>query len=119
MFKLGYDSPLSLPIRTLKAIFPVMGRYYGNLNNSPDAYEHFYVGYIGTLICRILQSYYNYTWALVPILWFFHYVVKELILDGKKHIFNKDRTQVDMLNFWCDTITRNAGFVFALPYFLI
>ena len=121
--KLIENSLLEIPIRILFLIFPSMREYYGNQANRSDAYEHFYTGFIimlltavGTIRCHHLKYFVPET------AWFFHYIVKEVLVDGwnkhwiKKYIRKLPVDAAQMQSFKIDSITRNAGFVFGLPF---
>lgn len=120
-------SPLELPIFLLCKIFPFLDVYYKKTYNSHDAYEHFFVGFMSVLLACILMPFIGWKWSGLFILsaWVLHYVVKEVLVDGwNKHWIKKyiRKIYVDsgmMVNFAADTVTRNAGFIFGLPIFIL
>lgn len=119
--KVFENSLLELPIRLLWAIFPFLKDYYQGMANTPDAYEHFYTGLGLSLILCWATLVVGKVWLLFGIFlaWFGHYVVKEIIVDGHKHVFKKDCSAEEWMNFKADSLTRNGGFVFALPFVVV
>ena len=64
-------------------VFPFVKRYYKGVSNSPDAYEHFYIGFIATLFVSIaLLLGYKHASLYLLAAWLWHFVAKELIADG-------------------------------------
>ncbi len=103
--QLFQSSPLEFPIWLLRQI-PMIGKYYPLGNRYADAYEHFWTGFILTLLFSIISPVITPKASItcIVVTAILHVLVKEL-RDWKLHgYFN-----------WVDFIVRSAGFILCAP----
>lgn len=108
-------SLIEWPIRALWTVFPFFYTYQGGVPGAQAAYEHFYTGYVASLVfCHLSEI---SLWFLlgIPFTWLLHFVLKELWFDRHKHWAKPGAGEPEWTNLKADTLTRNAGFIFALP----
>ncbi len=114
--KLGETSILELPITWLRLCFPFINKYYAGSSRHLDAYEHCLTGIIIMLIVSSLMSLTKMVVYIIPIAFFLHVILKEVIFDEPKRAGNDPHEKEA---FKVDLVLRISGFVFGSPFVII
>lgn len=108
-------SPLEYPVRLISKFKCV--REYNNGNTRSNAtYEHVYAGFMYSMLFCYLSLASKAMILGIPIMFFLHVILKEVIMDKKKR--EAKPKEIQDRDFKAQLIERSTGFVLAIPFII-